>query len=284
MISYIFFQTRCLITPIVIGDEFRLASKSGPTSFSRRIEREYLASRPEIKFQEFCKEWMSRDFTPIFEWISPDDIVILVYEKANLVLTSIRHNITGEYVLYSCMQESAKKYNIPIVPLWNSGKKLENIEDFMVQLKQSKNIEGCVLWFDNGEIYKIKTDWYFSQSKAHLALPTSERELWLMILNQKVDDIRPSLTPEVSKVLDSFIQKLYDELEKISKEAYAEASEMVKQKLEKKEFYQKISKKDKLFVSLYTKIYDSYEKGSLFFLFFNYLNKLSIRRTTENFN
>ena len=50
-------------------------------------------------------------------------------------------------------------------------------------------------------MYKIKTEWYFSQSKSHLALPVSERELWIAILDQKLDDLYPKLSIEVkSKV------------------------------------------------------------------------------------
>lgn len=148
------------MSPVKIDGKIRLASKSGPTPFSKRIEREYLESNVKsgMKFYEFCEEWLSRDFTPIFEWISPKDVVVLEYEVTDLILIAIRHNVSGEYVLYPAMEESAKKYQIPIVPLWNKGKQMKDIQEFMHTLKMEQKIEGCVVWFETGEIYKIKTE------------------------------------------------------------------------------------------------------------------------------
>ena len=81
------------------------------------------------------------------------------------------------------MVHSANSYHIPIVKLWKGmSQKLDVIEDIMSLVQNEKGIEGCVLRFDDGDMYKVKTQWYFSQSKSMLALPSSERELWVLVI------------------------------------------------------------------------------------------------------
>lgn len=100
-----------------------------------------------------------------------------------------------------------------------------------------------------------------------MALPTNERELWLSILNQQIDDIRPSLTPEVASSLDRFIKKLYDALDQTVAPFQQDVEEMIKShggKLEKKEFVKLVNEKklEKQVQTLYLKLFDNYKQGT----------------------
>jgi hypothetical protein len=64
------------------------------------------------------------------------------------------------------MLASAQKYNVPIVKLWASeegSNSIKDFEDFMKKIKSEKGIEGCVVRFADGNMYKVKTEWYFAQ-------------------------------------------------------------------------------------------------------------------------
>jgi len=52
-------------------------------------------------------------------------------------------------------------------------------------------------------------EWYFAQSKSHLALPNNERELWAVVLGQQLDDLLPKLSEEVKKKLNKFENDLF---------------------------------------------------------------------------
>jgi hypothetical protein len=38
----------------------------------------------------------------------------------------------------------------------------------MAKIKDEKGIEGCVLRFEDGRMFKVKTEWYFAQVKKSL--------------------------------------------------------------------------------------------------------------------
>lgn len=142
------------MSPVLTKNKIKLASKNGPTKFSDFIEESYIKKNSNIKFMEFFEEWMSKSYTCIFEWVSPEDPIVLTYEKDSLTLIALRDNITGteiapnylnelgDYIRYQDMLESANKFNIPVVKVWNSGQQIENMQDFLNKIKDAKGIEG----------------------------------------------------------------------------------------------------------------------------------------------
>lgn len=69
-----------------------------------------------------------------------------------------------------------------------------------------ENIEGGVLRFDSGKMYKMKTTWYTSKGMRALCAPRvsfmilvgagnsdllcQEKDVWNLILNQEIDDVK----------------------------------------------------------------------------------------------
>jgi RNA ligase len=82
-----------MIRPIFVDGHLRLATKMGVTEVAMQAEA-WLAAQDPI-----LKQWMAimmiQDITPIFEWVSPFNQIVLAYETADLVLLALRHNITG---------------------------------------------------------------------------------------------------------------------------------------------------------------------------------------------
>jgi RNA ligase len=64
-------------------------------------------------YHQFAVYCASINCTPTFEWTSPNDRIVLKYHHDELVLTHIRDNITGEYVLD--LVPRAEHFHIPIV-------------------------------------------------------------------------------------------------------------------------------------------------------------------------
>lgn len=59
-------------------------------------------------------------------------------------------------------------------------------------------MEGFVVRFEDGQMLKIKTHWYFgiNHSLDDIKNPRNERHKWECILNEKYDDIRAYLNAE----------------------------------------------------------------------------------------
>jgi hypothetical protein len=59
----------------------------------------FRSEKENDRYVSFSKVWMDQDYTPIFEWCSPRNKIVLAYEQDLLVLTAIRHNRTGILLL-----------------------------------------------------------------------------------------------------------------------------------------------------------------------------------------
>jgi hypothetical protein len=68
-----------------------------------------LSSSDRIDYFAFCSKYYQRDYSCIFEFVSPQKKLVVNYEKNELVLIAIRHHGTGEYVTYKEMKEAADK-------------------------------------------------------------------------------------------------------------------------------------------------------------------------------
>lgn len=60
-------------------------------------------------------------YTPLFEWCSRTNAVLLDYPEDQLTLIAIRNIITGNYVEYNEMIKLAEKYKVPVVKAWEGN-------------------------------------------------------------------------------------------------------------------------------------------------------------------
>ena len=84
-----------MIRPIWLYGRLRLATKMGVTDVSMQAEV-FVAENP--RYMDFAKWCISNEITPIFEWVSNQQRIVLDYPKDDLILIAARHMITGEYI------------------------------------------------------------------------------------------------------------------------------------------------------------------------------------------
>lgn len=181
------------------------------------MERDFLPTKTNITYREFCMEWIEKGYTPLFEWCSYRQQIIVSYPEDMLVLTAIRNNATGLYVSYSEMLASAQTHNVPLTkPMKVSfGDQYQSLGELLQHVKETSDLEGFVLCFDNGEFYKLKTEWYFARSKKVAGHFTGqEKELWDLILNRKIDDLGGALGPKRTEALEQHSMRLWQALER----------------------------------------------------------------------
>lgn len=143
-------------------------------------------------YMEFSRVLIRRNYTPIFEWTSPNQRIVLRYPEDMLTLTAIRHMHTGEYVSFTTMRFLATGYNVPFLePLMT----VENIDEFVSMTAALKDKEGFVVCFNDGHKLKVKAEEYCSihSAKDHIV---REKNVLRLIFEEKLDDVLPLLTPE----------------------------------------------------------------------------------------
>lgn len=169
-----------MIRPLVFGDNVRWATKMGITDVAMLAES-YAYRNPS--YNAFAKLCDSINVTPIFEFVSPANRIVLSYPQENMILTAVRNNLTGEYATYDEISFIGTQYQISVVSHYHNP-----IDD----LRQQVDIEGVVVRFESGLMVKVKTDWYVAIHKARENI-LHEKNVIRLILEEKLDDILPDL-------------------------------------------------------------------------------------------
>ena len=175
-----------MITSMMLNDQIVCKTKKSFETTQAVRANEYINARPN--FHEFAVYCASINCTPTFEWTSPDDRIVLKYNSDELVLTHIRDNITGAYVLD--IEGRASYYNIPCVQ--DLTPFTFDIRWLMEKCKDEEQKEGYVIQFDNGDMVKLKTPWYINLH--HSVTFTRERDIAKMVVDETLDDFKSYLT------------------------------------------------------------------------------------------
>jgi RNA ligase len=188
-----------MIRPIPTKEGFRLATKAGVTDVAMNAEV-FIADKSY--YAHFIEKCFELNMTPIFEWCSRKNRIVVDYPKDQLILTGIRDNPTGSYVTYEVMKHYASTWGIPVVKAVD-GLAVQNIDLFVKQVREWDDGEGIVLRFDTGHMVKVKADDYVLRHKSKDAI-NQEKNVLQTILDDAVDDLIPLLTPEDAERVKAF--------------------------------------------------------------------------------
>jgi RNA ligase len=202
-----------MIRPIPTKEGFRLATKAGVTDVAMNAEV-FIADKPE--YAKFIRSSISCGMTPIFEWVSRKNRIVVDYPEDNLILTAVRDNLSGTYLLHSIIVETGKNYNIPVVKAVD-GLAVQNIELFVKQVREWDDGEGVVVRFSSGQMVKIKADDYVLRHKSKDSI-SQEKNVIDCILGDAIDDLVPLLTPDNADRLQRFQGAFWAGLEDVAYE------------------------------------------------------------------
>lgn len=188
-----------MVSPCYVKGVIRWMTKMGITDTSMEAEV-FVAKNPH--YAEFADTMMKQGCTPIFEWCSNKNRIVLSYPEDQLILTAIRHNETGKYVPHHI--DAHNGWNIPVVKAYDYED--ENILDIV---RNMEDTEGVVIRFEDGHMLKVKADWYVLRHKSKDAI-TREKNVLDYVVNEHVDDVLPFLQAEDQVRLLKFQDKFWE--------------------------------------------------------------------------
>lgn len=195
-----------MITPLVFDRKtIRWATKMGVTDIGEMAFNVANRDRNKIDYVWFAVEQHLAGWTPIFEYISPNNRIVLPYQEEKLILLAIRNNITGEYLSYDDMKYVAGIHNIPVIQPYSKS---------IDTLPNETDIEGVVIRFDSGNMIKIKTDWYVAIHRAKENL-LHEKNVLKLILEEKLDDVLPHLMEDDRKRVEKYQKEVIKSVDRI---------------------------------------------------------------------
>ena len=171
------------VRSFLVNGRMIYGTKMGETFVTPLVE-EFIADKPH--YNEFNLMLLNKGFTPIYEFVSRANRVVLAYQETNLILLAIRNMITGEYHNYEVMKNLGIGFNIPVANALPGS--IENMELFAEQTREKTGIEGYVVRFNSGKMLKIKSDEYCVFHKVK-DLTRMEKNVLLIIMEDKCDDL-----------------------------------------------------------------------------------------------
>ena len=153
----------------------------------------------DSKLQTFVLKSLKSNHTPLFEYVSYDNRIVICYDKKELRLIGIRCNETGNFI---------PGFKLDYTP---HARKLENVHSLVKLVEQMRdltNTEGCVVRFTDGTFIKIKTPWYFKSHGIRTEHVFREDHIIKYYLEDKLDDVMQELSRETDKDAFAFIEKV----------------------------------------------------------------------------
>jgi RNA ligase len=188
---------------------FRLATKMGITDVAMKAEV-FLAQHPKyFKLFRFLHE---AGETPLFEWIAPNNRIVIDYKEPNLILLAVRENISGLYMSFDVLMQLGGRFEIPVVPFYDP---VSDLDAFLTTVREERGREGYVIRFASGHMLKVKATEYLLMHKSK-DIVSSERKLIELILSEKIDDIKPTLFKEDLERVNAIETKVADGLLRLS--------------------------------------------------------------------
>ena len=195
---------------------------NGDKSFNEMV----ISTFPQLQ-QVMQKE--DPDFTFLFEFISPENRIVTPYEKSELVLLGIRHNLHGNYKTISEMEEFVIRCSTPSVRMCKffHFDSLNKAVEFTSSFKRLE--EGFVCWDLKSDLrIKIKSAQYVAM---HLMRGVTDDESILSVILQGETDEFISYYPELREkfqecerkisLLKEYLSKTYAEICHLSQKDFA---------------------------------------------------------------
>jgi len=179
-----------MVRPIKTSNGLRLGTKMGFSETAVRAQSWMESTYFFDHYEAFMYMIVNTGFTPIFEWVSPEDRIVIDYGESNLYLTAIRDNLTGLYMDYLPMADWAAEAGIPVV-----GADIVDgsLEDNLKTIRAEEDSEGYVIRFEeSGHMIKVKSEWYVTIHRSK-DLASNERLMVKAIFDEEIDDLKPLL-------------------------------------------------------------------------------------------
>lgn len=172
----------------LLEGEVALHTKGGFSSQAR----DALARMP-ARHKALVREAFAAGGTPVFEWIGPDNRIVLPYDREDFVLLAVRDRLTGAYD-EDMADTLAERHGVARPAVLGEARSLDELHAWSARIGAMEGVEGAVAVGPDGRRGKIKTHAYLSVHKA-LSMLSHPRHAFRAVVEELDDDLVPLLPP-----------------------------------------------------------------------------------------
>jgi RNA ligase len=210
-----------MIHTATVDGEIRLMTRAGLTETAKQAE-DWLRSSPLWSaYHRFFVFAEKHGMTPIFEYTSPRNRIVVKYEDDALTLLALRGKYTGAYITYDSMCGMARAFNISAVDAWDIS--TADVPAFLSYIADLKGEEGVIVRWHDGRMVKIKALEYLSMHRARDGLQ-HEKNVLEIVLRDKDDDVVAMLPVDESSRLCEYAGTVRRSIARIAAETVEFAS------------------------------------------------------------
>lgn len=180
----------------------KLFSKTIGSFTSEQAEAAYRILYTNEEHVIWIKYLLGKGYTPLFEYVSWENRVVLKYSTPQIRFIGVRDNTSGEYLTAAELTKETIPLGIqPVI------EKVHTLDELLELASLVENKEGWVIKYDDF-LVKCKTAWYF---KLHgLRTENIFREDYVIkhYLNETLDDLMSMLNPNEDKDAFEFVKKV----------------------------------------------------------------------------
>jgi RNA ligase len=191
-----------MIAPFFANGRLIWGTKMGDTEVAAPVNR---FADEHQNYNVMAAMAIKLGYTPIFEWCSRQQRIVLDYKDDQLVLVAMRNMFSGEYAVYKELVKWGDEYDIPVVA---TNPKFENVNELITFVRNIVDQEGFVIRFADGHMVKVKSDWYVAIHKAKDKI-LWDRNIVDLILQNGIDDVYAHLPEDDQKRMDTFVSEFW---------------------------------------------------------------------------
>jgi RNA ligase len=191
---------------------FALKTKGSFHSEQAKAATALIRSEEYTDLRHALMDAMNNNYTVNMEYMSPDNRIVIGYEKATLRVLNVRNNLNGEYVPLNATS-IPERFWVDSLPI------PADVNTFINSIYSLQdNIEGYVVKFKDGRWMKVKTDKYSALHKTKDSINTPRR-LFEVCVNEGADDLRGMFHDDALAIaqineMENKVAKIYNHIHK----------------------------------------------------------------------
>lgn len=204
---------------------------AGETDYSEFVNA-FVAYHPQ--YVEVANFLIDNGWTPAFEFCSRKNKVVVDHPVDRLVLHTVRHMISGEYLPIEQVR-AFSAYGVEVVDIIEFEQKGKN-DNFAHAFRAQKewvDTEGFIVRFDSGHMVKLKTDWYCNLHGCVTGI-RFEKDVVAIIFNNRLDDLIPFLTEDMIERMEEYSVEVNDELSKTTDYIVTQVQDCLNKEMDRK--------------------------------------------------
>lgn len=145
-----------MIHTFIVNDKICCCTKMGNDNAQSIASSKIIHNSPH-DYKALIYEASAQSITPLFEYTSPNNQVVIPYKNDTLTLIGLRCMKTGKMLPL----DHFNNFDIPIV----DSHEAHTTESLLQRVLSERLSEGYVALYETGELVKFKTPWYTNNHK-----------------------------------------------------------------------------------------------------------------------